>query len=312
MNLGEVINQSPVEEIESEETTVEETTHGEQTTVEDDPVVEDMTPAEQATYEANHKYKVYDKELEFPEHIRPLITSKEREDEFREIFGKAGAFGHVKEKADTYRKERDDYYGKFNERQNFIKELNHAKQHDKDRFFQMTGMTEDEVYGYVNDRLKIKELPEEQQLAFKRQSELQRQLYERENALQSAHQSQAEMVARLHNIELDHATSRPDVSEFAQLYDSVKGEGAFKAEVGAYGEYMGHMNKYVTPTQAVEHVLQKESWIKNISGFQTRRSEQPVHRPTIPNMGPGRSVSPAGKKITSIEGIRQHAKKLYG
>jgi len=91
----------------NEETVAESTVQDPQV----DPVEE--APAEVVEYTPDYTYKVKDEVLEFPEHLRSSIASKEHEDELRDLYTRAAGL--------------DGYKSKNGELENQVEELSELK-----------------------------------------------------------------------------------------------------------------------------------------------------------------------------------------
>lgn len=306
MRVGEYIAADQPKEVSEKDISkeVEQEVTQETESTEKEEVKEEAPPPHQA----NLKYKVYDEEKEFPTFVHALITDKEKEAHFRETYGKAGAFDSLKSKFEETRKERDEHVGELNKYKNAVQGLYHHAQKDLDRFFEEADVKPERVIDWVSNRLKRDELPPEDRRVYDEEQRLRRENFDINNQLKGSKSENTQIMQRLHSIEMDQAMGTQETHEFSKQFDSIRGPGSFRKAVDQYGEYRALQKQYVRPTEAVRHVLDENKWLLQ---YQKPADNSPPPA-SLPNLGPGRGVSPVKKKITSIEGYKQHYKEKYG
>jgi hypothetical protein len=109
----------------------------------------------------------------------------------------------------------------------------------------------------------------------------------------------------LHEMRMELATSKPEVSEFQKSLDALRGDGFFEKKVKEYGTLMYHQGQYVQPKEAVKYVMDEyEVFLK--ANQNSPASSQATSGPKspevvrdaapIPNIGTGRTGSPVKQK----------------
>jgi hypothetical protein len=272
-------------------------------------------------YAPNYKYKVYDKEKEFPESVRPVIKSKADEDYFRDLYTKADGVEEVKGKLEKYRKSYEEVEPKYNELKSKVDKLQYFAKNDLDTYLEISGVPESVLFDHVSRKLKLQENPEEAR-AYNESRQASRRAFDLEQNNRSMDQELALLKAQQHQTELHLALTNPDYSSFEKDFDSRLGPGAFRQEVDKYGNYvLAAEKRYISPLEAVQTVHNRYKPLIQMSATPTQQqgaaaithtSNEKSAPPVIPNVGSGRSASPVKKKPTSTDELRKMAKKFEG
>ncbi len=279
----------------------------------------DKAPSEPA-FEPNFKFKVYDEEKEFPEIFRGVVKDKTTEEEVRTILSKAFGLDGLKPKYEKTKAERDEVSGKYERTVQGLKKLDHFAKNDLDSFFELTGIQQDKLFDYVQQKLKYGEMSPEERQRHDQARDAQRKVYTYEEQTANLQRQNQELMVQRHNFEVQTAMSDPEISQFAAEFDRRAGKsGAFKEHVDAYGDRMYQVQQqYIQPTQAVRAVFDQ---YKGLIGYnplgqqaqapQTQAPQAKAPPAAIPNIGSGRTVSPTSKRPKSIEELRALIAKQY-
>ena len=332
---------TPTETATTTETTVETSAESTETTPEVETTTEavntEETPVESNVYEPNFSYEVKGESKEFPEFLRAAITSKENEDELRDMFTKLDGFDGIKESRAKIEEEFNTYKtgteAHFNEKimptLQKIGEFDHAvATGNLVSAMEMANMKPEAVIDalLVNDKLssvlftKAYEMIDRQeqgpqavqaykaslaQTQEKSQLELQNQTLTQEIAqLREAQNAQA----------LDFALAQS--KEHVDQYESfVKTPGAFRGMVETEMKLAKFENKSMTPMQAIEAVKLKTGLMANNPQVQTNVNQTPAvnvqdvqpqvtatpQPAVIPNLGAGVNQSVVSTGANTME-----------
>lgn len=270
------------------------------------PEGEEEAAAAAAAYAPNYKYKGLGEEKEFEDWAKPLVTSKEIEDKFREMH--ARAFGIDKYKEDFYsaRRENESLNAGLDTLRGFIKEG------DLDSFFQATKIPEQVVWNWVKEKLAYQELSPEEKKRYddywgaKRENFRLAQTNQKyQNDLESTQVQRKEM-------ELATSLSSPEVTRVMQEFDARVGKpGAFRDLVIREGLTTEQLTgKECSAEQAVQAVLR---YMPGFGGNQIQQTRQAnangvvppkETKATIPNIK-GKATSPVKKKYQSFDEMKK-------
>lgn len=285
-----------------------------------------QTSDSQPAFTPNYQFKVYDKSLEFPEWIRPLVTDKTREDEIRDIFSKAYGIDGIKSKYERSKQELAElspYRDRFTQAQEQMQKLIALRDNDLGSFIEGLGLSEEQLMDYLTERARLKSDPAFAQ-EYNRQRDIRQKLLQsQEQSSQSSRQLEQlttqnqELQRQMHQFQLEQTMSRQDVNSFASQFDSRMGQGSFTQAVIDYGNFVFHTEgRNISPVEAVNAVMQKYQPLFGSVGSAVPNPAQTPGNvqtpPTIPNVGTGKGVSPTKPRFKSIEDIKKHYEQEYG
>lgn len=272
---------------------------------------------EAPVFTPNFKVKSYDKEYEIPEKFREMIKDADTEKEIREIFEKAYAVETLKEKNTKYRTDFEKVNGDYTNLSTSINRLDKfLKNNDYDSFFDTLKIPEEQLQQWMLQKLKMKDLPPEEQAVYNKKSEYQKMLYEKEQEADfyrtqyESHQEQmkTQEVQAVHS-KLDSLISEGTVSQIAKSFDAKQGQaGAFKEEVIKRAFLIEKTTgRELTPEEAVQEAVRLYGW--NTQGQATPQNtvlapQTGTSKPSLPTLQ-GKNSSPVAKKITSLEDLKK-------
>jgi hypothetical protein len=274
-------------------------------------------------YKPREKFKVMDKEHEVPAWLKSMMKDADTEKQAIELLEKAYGLDSVKEERVSARKERDQFKTELTGIQTAIGEVRAAYQRgDIDMFLDKLQIPQERMLQWALDKVNYSQLPPEQQRVLDERREAQRKAYDAEKRVGTYEQQIHEQARQAKTMLLEAGLARPDVSTFAQAYDSRVGKpGAFKAEVAATGElaWIQSQGKVdLSPEQAIEQVMQKwrpflgaapsvpgtqpgPTQVASETGTQPNATAKPS---VIPNVQ-GKSQSPLKSKPRSIADLKK-------
>lgn len=275
----------------------------------------DGAVAEAPSYVPNYKFKVNNEEKEFDEFVRGGIKDKDTEEKVRKLYADAYGLEYVKPKYEMTQKELKEWQGKYGSLESGVKEILGLRDKDFGQFLERTGASKEMVAKWMLEELKRQELPPEQKQWYdqlretRRQNELlQKQLQQNESAVQ-------EQSVQARTVELDSTLQRPEISAYAEAYDSYrKKPGAFREMIIRHGIAEWNVNQRDVPAeQAVQEVMSilGETYRGNAIPQAQAQVADDKPLPVIPNIKTGGS-SPMGKQIKSIDDLRKRAAELRG
>lgn len=282
----------------------------------DDAPVDDAPPAdvEPAEYVPNHKFKVLDKELEFPEWAKAAVDSPEREAEIREAMEKVHGFDHIKNSRNTLAQQLTTVQGEHTRTKQSIQALaGYLQKGDLPGFFAELKIPDEAVIAYAQ---QVANMTPEQKVAMQKQRDIEARLANYESELGQHRQTARAATDKARSDEVDIYLAQPDVSKVAQAFDARAGKpGAFKEEVYNRGRLYWHTHQKDIPAdQAVRETLQlfggAASPVALIAPGTTAsqpgvaKPSAPVRKPVIPNFT-GSGVSPTKVVPKSIKQLRE-------
>lgn len=277
----------------------------------------DAAVAEVPAYQPSFKYKVLGKEMEIDEAFRSIIKDQETEKKVREIFEKAGGLDHYKTKYSELEGKYGEVESNYSQVIQEIQNLSQLWKFDKKGFFKGLGINPTDVYKWVMDEAKMAELPPEQRAVYdeRREAQIKAITTERQNQAMSERIAQYDAQARA--FELSQELTKPDIANLVAAYDEIYGEKAFENEVVQQGYLYSTLNKKdISAAHAVamvagrvkplvDRLSQQQSAAAPGAGVNQAAKPQKV----IPNVKSG-ALSPAKKKITSLDELRQLAAQM--
>lgn len=272
-------------------------------------------------YQPNYKFSVGDKELEFDERVRSLITDKESEEYFRDIYTKAHGLELSKQRSEETRKKYEETTRTFGELrtqfdhvQTTLKKLNELKSGDFGTFQKVWEIPDAEILRRASEIVKTHDDPEAR-------DRLERYYGERVEALKYQDRSERDnqssqiLQRQIHEMKMERAMSEPEIQRFSKEYDRRIGQaGAFAEEVARLGTIEFHQGRYLDPQVAVSQAFQRLSKLVPLSDAEPASSQQKPREQArsapLPNLGTGRSGSSVKKKITSLNDLRKIARQM--
>jgi hypothetical protein len=292
------------------------------------PIVNDEDSGEggESEYTPNLKFTVDKKEYEFDERVRGLITDKESEDYFRDIYTKAHGLDLVKQslsERDLRIQQRDAEYEALNSQTQTMQQAFHKlkglKDQDFGTFQKAWEIPDNVVLQRASEILSVHGNPEAQQRLEQTYADRLRMLQYEDRVNNESQTSQA-MRMQLHEMKMHSALSQPDVSSFASEYDRRVGQpGAFQEEVNRIGTIAFHSGKGYEDPKVV--VAQAKERLSKLMGPLTPALNTPSKAPAarekaaptaapLPNMGSGRAGTVTKKRITSTDDLRKLAASM--
>lgn len=272
-------------------------------------------------WQPNYKFKVKDKELEFDDWVKPLVT-KETQDKFREVFEKAHGIDAVKQDRQSLREE---LRAIREEKERIDTSLQYLSQYvqkkDYRSFFEALQIPKEEILRYAIDELKYQEMSPEQRQEIDAYRQNQYRLSQLEMQNQQLMREYESMTQAQKVNELESELSRQDIAEMARSYDARVGEpGAFRKEVISRGAYWESVHgQTISAKQAVDEVLRLVGGTVGSAPqagapSQTMTPGQAVvqnrQKPVIPNVQGASGSSPAKKRPGSIEDLRRMREQM--
>lgn len=268
----------------------------------------------------SYKFKVKDKELEFDEFLKPVVTTKEVEAKIREMYEKAHGIEEVKTAREGIKKQLEEWQGKYTSVEKSLQTLgSYVKKGDFRTFFEALNIPKDKIIQYAIEELKFQELPPEQRAALEQQREQQTLFEQAQVQTQTLQQQMEELVRNQTAMELNQVLAAPEVSTIVSAYDAKMGKpGAFQTEVIRRGQYYEAVHKTSPPaSQLVEEVLsligfsaQAQQGVsapdKEASGPTVPAQKKPV----LPVFQGGGNTSPAKRVPTSIDDLRKMRQQI--
>lgn len=269
-------------------------------------------------YKPTGKYKVLDEEHEFDPKLKKLLT-KETEPIIRELYEKAHGIEAIKTSRAQVTKERDEVRGNYN---NILGEvgrvMNYRKSGDLQSFFESVQLTDQEVAKYILEKVRISQLPPEQQAVYNEREQLRKRMNHLEQNFQAAQTTgqNAEVQARV--TELDSVLSSASTSQIAKSFDARNGKGAFKQAVMEHGAQKWYATKQDLSSQEAVDSFIKMTGLSVPKGQPkpgANVTKRVVARPqvkTIPSYGGGQASVTATRKPKSVEDLKRIAKEKFG
>ena len=299
----------------------------EQVEVTEEPQVEVEAEASVETeevpeYVPDYTYKAMGEEREIPEFARAAITSKEQEDQLKEIFSKAGGMEHFEKKYGELNQRITDHFDPLEKKytdQNAALDMVQQMVTEKnwDKFHKTFNISEDDIIEHARRLVEYKELPPETRAQvdqYRNTMDQNQELNSQNQAFQTQLRNQA-IATR--TMQLDMELTKPEVSSFVEQYDRIRGvPGAFRQQVIKEGAYAWNANKVDVPVdQLVSQVMGDYGNFVNQQNIQ--HQPQPTTtaagntKPVIPNVQGG-SQSPVKQQITSLNDLIERRKALEG
>lgn len=259
-------------------------------------------------YTPNYVFTAYDKEHQFEDWSKPLITSKEVEDSMRSLYSKAYGFDTVKGKLQKTREEYDSLNGSID----ILRE--HVKNRDFDSFFKHVNIPNEWIMEWAVKRAQYQNLSPEDRRAYDEQLELRRQNTELQRQLQYGTQQTNEALTKAKEVELDVALQSPEISQVMRDFDASRGKiGAFREQVimHAYANELA-TGRTVSAKEAVDNLLAlmgRTLGTQPMAPQAANANPNNVAKPVIPNIKAS-GGSPVKKQIRSIAELKEYAQQM--
>lgn len=282
---------------------------------------EEQTPLEVApAYTPSYGYKVYGQDKQFPEWVQPLIINKDAEETFRDIFSKADAVDHFKEKNEGISQQYEQLSHEVSEKyQPIVSELHNAakamQKGDMGRAFKILGIDEGAALKWAVDQANYRQMTPEEKYAYDAKINLARENEDLRSQNENLSVAQQNAAIEQRERELEYVLQRPEINSVMQQFDQSRGQiGAFRNEIKSYAAGMYRSSgQDVSAEEAVERLM-------SLMGHGRTPASQPgapvtpqvVSRPShpvIPNFKGGQA-SPVKKKVTSIDELRKYAESF--
>jgi len=303
---------------------------------EGDELVGDTEPQE---YTPDFKYKFFGNEGELDEKFRPFITDKEKEEAFKEMARKAASFDYMREtskiddfKGDAFKDllaskaQIDEHYAPMEDSynkivQNLYRLDAYTKAGDYNSFFDNLQINKDDIIKWAANELAIRDASPEQRQQMEMQRQHQSEFANAQYENQMLRTQMQQQAVQTRTREFHNELTRPEVSEFAQKFDAVRGQGSFAQEVKNLGVHMYQTAGVdLSAADAVKRVMdsyggffqqqnaqepaqttQTHTMKRNPQNTVVRKTQQ---KATIPNMQ-GNGGSPIRKRPNSIADLRK-------
>lgn len=274
-------------------------------------------------YTPNFKYRVYDQEKEFDPKLQALITDKASEDTIRDLVTKAEGLDVLKPTHQRIVQDRDKIASERNALSANANRIMGLRDSNRRLFFAELGVTDQMLVAAAREIADAQD-PENPsgwtQFQQMRQAEWNAHVANLQNSQTQANANQSAVQA--HEQALQRAFSAPHVSTFAQRFDALHGQGAFREAVEARGNFLYHQRGYVDPQLVAEDVIAFQSKGMALTpapatptpgSTVTPAGGTPAVRPRpkgLPNVGRGRaSTSPIGKRPKNVKELKEYAKR---
>lgn len=268
-------------------------------------------------YNANYKFKVLDKELEFEEWAKGVVKDSETEKKVREFHEKAYGLESVKTDRTTLKTQLGETTTKLQEYETGFNNLHAAKaKKDYDSFFEAWDIPKEDLIKYALDIVKREEDPQAKaQWEQNRQQTYAQTKYQTEQ--QNFEQERQKFSVEKRLFELSGELSRPDVTPFAQTYEAGTGKpGSFKEFVQQIGaSVFATTGRDIPASEAVQIAMGHLRAANPTLGVQAENGSpalkvvQPSNKPVIPNVR-GSGGSPVRTAPKSVADLKARAKEM--
>jgi len=269
------------------------------------------------TYTPNYKYKAALQEKELDPFWHPLVKDSDSEKRVKELFTKVDAFDFIKQKKEDTEKNLQSLAQDYQQVNSTVQKFNSSIQSgDLSSAFRLAGITKEQIFKWTQQQLQLMEMPAEQRQQYERfeQTQLQKsQLEEKVSYLQQQWEQQA---VQSRAMQLDVSLSKPDVSRFAEAWDSNSGQaGAFRQFVIEEAKKVYYDTQQdLSPDQAIAMVMQRFGKFLNVGDTtmqapQAHSMQAQQAKPVIPNVT-GKASSPIKKVPKSLDDLRRLAKEM--
>ena len=290
-------------------------------------LTEDLIESEiKEDWQPEYKFRVLDKEHEFDDFIRPIVT-KDNYEKVKELYEKAYGLDHVKNKYQATREEFESF--KNSQYQPLLEESNQyksamqymgslIKSGDYDNLFRELNIPEEALLNYSIGRINYRDLSPEQRLEYDRNVEARQKNYTLEMQNQQLQSQFEQMQVKDLQIELSQALMNPQIKPVIEEYEQQRQQpGAFMRDVAMVGKYVWETEgKHLSVQDAIGRVIQQHNQTKQWYGSGTAAPQNNVEtqvqtsaKATIPQIK-STGNSPIKKRPTSIEDLKRLADSM--
>lgn len=323
----EVVVDETAEEVISEEPGSEESTDQ----VAEEPI-EGETGEEPAPYAPNLKYSYMDNEFDFDERVAGQIKTKEDEDYYRDLMTSKKAFDQYKEmgsirdlsgKIENY----DSYAQKAQQFDGVNQEIDmlmgHLQKGNFEAFRKHLAIDKKAVLEWAIGEAKYQEADPTTKAAIDHQRQIEEQNFNLQNQNNQLQSNYMQAAQAQRDRELETQLGESDV---ARAFDAVQGtNGAFRKAVIDHAQLVwNQQQRDLSVGEAVQAVSEQWKGLLNQAPVGTQPQSQQTNgqnnpqntvviqgkgQKTLPNIAGGNS-SPAKKRITSLDGLRELSKTM--
>ena len=308
--IEEALNDKINEQSSESENESNQSEHSEENTEEVQEATEEWQP--------DYNYSIKSEQREFDDWIRPAIKDADTEAYVRELYTRAYGLDHVKtnleserERAENLERQIHDYKHEVDVAHKSVDGLKRLAKEDFASFAHITGLDDQTILNYANNRLDYREKPEYERRQIDTDMERRTQAYTSNLEIENLRRQNEQLMQRQHNQSLAQAMSVPEISDFEKEFDGRMGEGAFRQHVNNYGSAQYRQTQqYVEPAIAVQSVYSqfKPLFIDKLDSINKGETTKQTKPPT--NLGTGRTSSVVKKRLKSLNDLRKRANEL--
>lgn len=270
-----------------------------------------------ASYQANYKFKVLDKEHEFDDFLKGIVKDQDTEKKVRDLYERAFGLDSVKADRQALKAQLAETNVKITETDKALATLgDYVQKGDLDSFFEAMSIPKEKVLRYALDIVQREQDPAAKaKWESDRQAASRSQYYETQN--QQLQQSQQEFAVQRRVFELDNVLSRPETTPVVQAYEAGIGSpGAFREYVIRIGQAFAAQGQDISAEQAVQEAVKHLRAVNPTLGMNhaAQQAEGPRvvmanQKPVLPNIQ-GRGMSAVRSTVKSIDDLKKRAREL--
>lgn len=294
-----------------------------------DTIVETTTPtnvetvATEPEWTPNYKYKAYGKELEVDEWARPLIN-KDNQEHLIKLYEKSGGFDHLKtnfKELEQKHSHAENNFNQLNQVRNTI--MSNIDKGDLGKAFGVIGLTDDQVFNYVKQKLEYSQLPADQRQIVDHYRTNIESRQQAESMLEQQKRMTEDFMMQKHEFELDRTFSNPKFAPIITDYNTRVGdENGFRnviQQIGATEFYTTGKNLPVAEATeraikmlALNNSNETLNQVAQVSNTQTIPTQSTPAPKPIMRVGKGGGVSPIAQQPRSISDLKKLYNENYG
>lgn len=264
--------------------------------------------ATQPEWQPDFKYKFGDEELEIEEAYRQYIKDEESQRIIKEWALSQKEMPQLQSQLQDlsgYKERFDPIYHQMMD----LAQKWEAK--DLDGFFQGMGVDYKTIEGYVAEKLRYNQLPEEQRREYDERRQERSESYEMRRRNEQLEQQVYQANVQRLGFELDQTLSKPDVQQLSSVYDDIYGQGAFRQEVVQAGQAIHAMHGQDLPAgQIVQMVAQRVRPLVERLSQSGQQQGVPQQAPRVIKNPRGSSASPDRARPKSVDDLRKLAAEM--
>lgn len=288
----------------------------------------DDKPKDDGKFVPTFKFKVKDKEHDFPEWAKPFITSKEAEKNFTDLFTKAEGIEAIKESRAQTEQRAIKAEERVGHMENYVQTVLSTRDkglqgdfRSMDKFFKHMKISDADVVRHAKAICELNNLPPEQKALYDSNYQAQDELDERETQYNEVQQMLRETNAKAKSVDLNLALAKAENAKYAENYEKVNElpPGTFRTLIMKHGEstYLT-TGKDLTADEAINELKAKlgRGYIPQEVSAQAPTAEAPKvveppvkkDLPVIPNIR-STSVSHVQKQVRTTADLRRIARE---